>query len=134
VKRITLWRRSIPHRPGSLAASLALTAHRAGSEILMAYRDPADGTRAVLESWPPPGRREVSPAERPDSPGLPTLLVRGRHRRALFDRLVSALARANLNVSFLVHQVVADQFSALLGFESEADARRGLGVIRRTRG
>jgi hypothetical protein len=101
----------------------------------MAYRE-AGGREAVLEMWPPPraARGAVRARGTVAPPGLPTLLVRGAHRRGALDLIARALADEGVNVAFLVHQVLGRRFSAVMGFESGVDARRAMRVIRRVAG
>jgi hypothetical protein len=135
VKRITLWRGKVPHRPGALAAALEpLADTRADLEIVMGYREPGETAEAVLELWPVSGRRM---SEAVEGVGLhaskaPTLLVTGDNRPGLGHGVARALSEAGINVSFLVAQVVGRRFSAVFGFESDDDATRATGVIRRS--
>ncbi len=101
----------------------------------MAYREPGGG-EAVLEMWPPPEGARGAPRARGNlaPPGLPTLLVRGAHRRGALDLIARALGDEGVNLAFLVHQVLGGRFSAVMGFESGADARRAMRVVRRVAG
>jgi hypothetical protein len=41
------------------------------------------------------------------------------------------MADAGINMSFLVAQVSGRKYSAVFGFESEADAKRGAALVKR---
>jgi hypothetical protein len=133
VKRITLWRGKIPHRPGALAEVLEpLAEGRANLDVLMGYREPG-GLDAVVELWPVSGRKTSEAMEGVGlSPSaLPTLLVNGSNRPGLGHTIARALAESGINVAFLVAQVVGRQYSAVFGFENDADATRAVKLIRR---
>lgn len=134
IKPITLWRSEVQDRPGALAEVLGLlNATRADLQVVMGYKVPGDRTRAVFELWPVSSRKRELAAEKAGlSPSsTPTLLVTGDDRAGLGHALTRALADAGINLSFMVAQVAGRKYSAILGFESEADAKKSAGVIRR---
>ena len=53
---------------------------------------------------------------------IPAILVSGPNRAGLAHRVARTLADAGINVVFLVAQVVGRSYSAVFGFESDADA------------
>jgi hypothetical protein len=115
IKKITLWRGKIPHRPGALSEVLEpLAAGRANLEILMGYREPGDTMNAVVELWPVSGRKIT---EAVGGVGLGHTIAR-------------ALSESGINLAFLVAQVVGRQYSAVFGFENDADAARAVKLIR----
>lgn len=134
IKPITLWRVEVQDRPGALAEVLEpLAGARADLQVVMGYKLPGERTRAVLELWPVSGKKLSQAAE---GAGLtpshtPTLLVTGDNRAALGHAIARGLADAGINLSFLVAQVTGRRYSAVLGFESEADAKRAAGLVRR---
>ena len=133
VKKIVLWREQVTNRPGALAEVLEpLSAAGADLQVVMGYRE--HGTqKAVIEMYPIAGRKLTEAAE---SAGLgpsaiPALLVRGDNRAGLAHRVARALAEGRLNVGFLVAQVVGRKYSAVFGFETEAEADAALGIIKK---
>jgi hypothetical protein len=133
VKEITLWRREIENRPGMLANVLQLLA-TADLQVLMAYRYPGDETRGAVELFPISGKKATAAAEaagltRAD---IPALLVEGANRAGLGFETASAIADAGINLAFLVAQVMGSKFSAVYGFDSEADRRKAASLLRKT--
>ena len=66
VKKITLWRREMDDRPGTLAQVLAPVA-RAGTSlrVVMAYRYPEPAGKAAVELAPVTGRKATPAAQVP---------------------------------------------------------------------
>jgi len=133
IRKVTLWRTEVVHRPGALADVLdPLAAEGADLEVVMGYRLPGQRERAVVEVAPIGSRRlahtaaeaGLSPAE------APTLLVHGDNRPGLANRIARALAASGVNIAFLVAQVVGRRYSAVFGFESEADLDKAAERIR----
>jgi predicted amino acid-binding ACT domain protein len=56
--------------------------------------------------------------------------VLGDNRPGLANRIARALAESNVNIAFLVAQVVGTRYSAVFGFESEADLDKAADRIR----
>jgi hypothetical protein len=134
IKPITLWRCEVQDRPGALARILEpLAAAKADLQVVMGYKVPGDKTRSVLELWPVSGRKLTRAAEQAGlSPSdIPTLLVTGDNRPALGYAIARAIADASINLSFLVTQVLGRRYSAVLGFETEADARQAVALIKK---
>ena len=134
VKRITLWRREVPNRPGELAATLVPLAEAgANLDVVMGYRFPGNESQAAIEVYPVAGRKAAAAAQRAgltDS-GIPTLLVQGNNRAGLGASFARALSDAGINVAFLVAQVIGRTYSAVIGFDNDADARRAATLIKR---
>jgi hypothetical protein len=133
VKRILLWRVVIPNRPGALAEVLApLAAVGTDLQVVMGYRE-AGRSEAVVELVPVQGRKLAEAAEgaglTPST--LPVLLLSGGNRAGLGHKMARALADAGINLSFLMAQTVGRKYSAVLGFESDADAKKAATLIRR---
>ena len=134
IKPITLWRCEVQDRPGALAEVLEpLAAAAADLQVVMGYKVPGERTRSVLELWPVSGRKLTRVAE---SAGLtpsptPTLWVAGDNRPGLGHAIARAIADAGINLSFLVAQATGRKYSAVFGFESEVDAKKAGGVIRK---
>jgi len=134
VKKVVLWRRELDNRPGALAAILEPLA-RAGADlqVAMGYRFPGNETRAAVELAPVTGKKATAAAEgsglRPS--GIPTLIVTGDDRPGLGFALSQAMAAAGINMAFLVALVLGRRYSAIFGFENQADADRAVGLIKK---
>lgn len=137
VKAITLWRQDAENRPGALARTLEPLA-RAGADlrVVMGYRHPGEGGRATIELYPVAGRKATDAARVAglSTSGIPTLLVEGDNRPGVGHSLSRALGQAGINMSFFLGQVVGKKYSAILGFESELDAKRAAALIRKVKG
>jgi hypothetical protein len=134
VKEITLWRREIENRPGMLAQVLEpLAGSAADLQVLMAYRYPGDQTRGAVELFPISGKKATAAAQaaglaRAD---IPALLVEGSNRAGVGFETTNAIATAGINLAFLVAQVIGSKFSAVYGFDSEADRRKAVSLLRK---
>ena len=125
IRKVTLWRTEVAHRPGALAELLdPLAAAGADLQIVMGYRIPGQKTRAVIEVAPvgtrQVARRRSRPRASPPTPPPPSWCsaTTGRASPTASPR---ALAETGVNIAFLVAQVVGRRYSAVFGFESEAD-------------
>jgi hypothetical protein len=133
IRKLTLWRAQVPHRPGALAELLEpLAAAGADLQIVMGYRIPGQKDRAVIELAPVGTRKLANAAGQSGlaADGAPTLLVEGDNRPGLANRIARALAASDVNIAFLVAQVVGRRYSAVFGFESEADLDKAADRIR----
>jgi hypothetical protein len=133
IRKITLWRTQVVHRPGALADLLEPLAQAgADLQIVMGYRVPNRKDRAVIEVAPVGTRRAARAAEKAGLArgGAPTLLVLGENRPGLANRIARALAESGVNIAFLVAQVVGRRYSAVFGFASEADLDKAVDRIR----
>lgn len=133
VKKIMLWRREVDDRAGALAQVLEpLAGAGASLHVVMGYRYPGQD-RAAIEVSPVSGRKSTAAAQgaglAPAS--IPTLLVEGDDRPRLGHALASAIADAGINLNFLVAQVVGRRYSAVFGFDSDAEADRAAGIIKK---
>ena len=134
VKKITLWRKEAANTPGALAQVLGpLAENRAGLQVVMGYRIPGRENTAVIELFPVSGR-QAALARRTGlaSSDIPTLLVEGDDRPGLGHELAVALAQAGVNIGFLVAQVMGRRYSAVWGFESDADLAKASALIRKS--
>jgi hypothetical protein len=136
VKRITLWRSEIANRPGALAGALsALAKAGANLKLVMAYRFPGDDSRGAVELYPVTGRRTTAAARAAglaDS-GIPTLLVEGDDRPGGGAAMSRAIGEAGINLAFFVAQVIGRRYTAVIGFDSEADLKRATPMIRKAK-
>jgi hypothetical protein len=136
VKKITVWRAEVDNRAGALARLLGGIAAAKGSlDVVMGYRIPGQQERAVIEVWPISGKKTSQAAE---AAGLrasetPTLLVQGDDRPGQGHAMARAVADAGINMVFLVAQVIGRRYSAVLGFESAADADRAAGLLKKAK-
>lgn len=134
VKKVALWRRELDNRPGALAGILEpLVRAGASFQIAMGYRFPGNETRAAVELAPIMGKKSAAAAAaaglQPSS--IPTLIVTGDDRPGLGYALAQGMADGGINMAFLVAQVIGRKYSAIFGFESEADADRAVAIIKR---
>jgi hypothetical protein len=137
VKAIKLWRREIDNRPGSLAGTLAPLA-KAGADlqVVMGYRFPGNAARAAVEMYPVTGKKATSAAASGglSTSAIPALLVQGDNRAGAGHAITEALGSAGINLDFLLAQVIGRRYSLVLGFDSEADAKKATTIIKRVAG
>jgi hypothetical protein len=134
VKKVSLWRREIDNRPGALARVLEPLA-RAGTDlqIAMGYRYPGNESRAAVELAPVGNKKAAAAAQGAglQASGIATLIVQGDNRPGLGHAIAQGMADAGINMSFLVAQVVGRKYSAVFGFENDADADRAAALIKK---
>jgi hypothetical protein len=134
VKKAVLWRKEIDNRPGMLANILGPLAEAgADLQVVMAYRYPGGTDTAAIELHPVSGRKSITVAKAAgfaQSP-IPTLLVQGDNRQGLGHDLAKAIGDAGINLSFVMAQVVGRRYSAMFGFENEADATKAAALIKK---
>ena len=134
VKRVTLWRASVDNRPGALARVLAgQAAAGANLEVVMGYAVPGEREHAIVEVHPVKAKKAMAAAQAAglSASSTPTLLVSGDDRAGLGHSMTQAVADAGINLSFMIAQVVGRRYSAVFGFENEADAARAAGLIKK---
>ena len=134
VKKIILWRKEVENKSGILANALAPLAN-AGTDIhvVMGYREPGQKSKAAIELYPVTGRKSVTAAKEAgfSASAIPALLVEGDNKTGLGYATAQAIADAGINMDFVVAQVVGRKYSAVFGFESEADATKCAAIIRK---
>ena len=134
VKRITLWRKELENRAGTLAQTLEPVA-RAGADlqVVMGYCHPGDRTRAAVELFPIASKKATAAAQGAGlaAAGIAALHVEGDNRAGLGYALTRALADAAVNLDFLLAQVIGRKFSAVIGFENDADADKASALIKK---
>ena len=134
VKKITLWRREIEDRPGSLARVLAPLAQAGTSlQVVMGYRYPEPAGQAAVELAPVAGKKSTAAAQ---AAGLAparigALLVQGDDRPGLGSALSDALGQAGINLHFLMALVTGRRYTAVFGFGSGRDADRAVSIIKK---
>jgi len=134
VKRITLWRADVENRPGVLATVLEPLA-RAGADLrlVMGYRFPQTPEHSAVELYPVSGKKATAAAQEAGltaATHIPCLLVEGDNRPGLGAAITRGLAEANLNIAFLMAQVVGRRFSASIGFDDDAAATQAARIIK----
>ena len=134
VKRIVLWRKEVENKTGILANALAPLAN-AGTDIhvVIAYRFPGQESKAAIELYPVTGKKSATAANEAgfSASAIPALLVEGDNRAVLGYATAQAIAGSGINIDFLVAQVVGKKYSAVFGFESDADAAKCAAIIRK---
>ena len=134
VKKITLWRSEVQNKPGALGKVLAPLAEAgADLQVVMGYRHPGDESKAAIEVSPLTGKKSLAAAKAAGlaASSIPTLLVEGDNRPGLGSAISQAIAGAEINLSFLVAQVVGARFSAVIGFENEEASRKASSLIKK---
>ena len=135
VKVITLWRREIENKPGMLAQVLEpLAGKGADLQVLMAYRFPGDESRGAVELYPVTGKRASAAAEAAGltpATDIPALLVEGSNRAGIGFETTRAIAESGINLSFLVAHVIGSKFSAVYGFDTDADRDRAAAMLKK---
>jgi hypothetical protein len=135
-RSITLWRREVENTPGTLARTLEpLARSGADLEVLMAYRYPGEERMAAIEVYPVSGKRATAAAQAAGltATSIPALLVEGNNRPGEAHAVTRAIANAGINLTFFLAQVIGRKYSAVVGFETEADARRALGLVKKAK-
>ena len=134
VKKIALWRKEVENAAGILAGALAPLAHAgANIHVVMAYRYPGRESKGAIELYPVTGKKSATAAKEAgfSASDIPALLVEGDNRAGLGYATAQAIAGAGISLDFLVAQVVGKKYSAVFGFESDADAAKCAAIIRK---
>jgi hypothetical protein len=137
VKRVTLWRKELENKAGTLAGTLEPLA-KAGADlqIVMGYRYPGEGAKAAVELYPIGTKKATQAAQGAGlvASNIPALLVEGDNRPGLGHSITQAIAEAGVNLNFLVAHVIGRKYAVVLGFENEADAAKATALIKRVTG
>lgn len=137
VKRITLWRKELEHKAGTLARTLEPLADAgADLQIVMGYRYPGENMKAAVELYPVGNKKTTQAAQGAGlaASGIPVLLVEGDNRAGLGHSIAKAIAEAGVNVDFLVAQVIGRKYAAVVGFANDADAVKAAALIKKAAG
>jgi hypothetical protein len=135
VKSIVLWRKEIENQPGTLASTLEpFASGGADLQVVTGYRYPGNKTKAAIELYPVVGRKLAAAAEAGGlkAPAIPTLLVQEDNKPGLGHIIAQAFADARINLDFFVAQVIGRRYSAVIGFESNDDAKKAAALIKKT--
>lgn len=134
IKRVMLWQTEIKNEPGALSAVLEPLA-QAGLDLhaVMNRCVPGRRGRATVEILPRSGRRASALARAAGFSQSPTetLLVEGTNRPGLAYAVANTIAWAGISLHFLAAQTAGEHYSALLGFRTPAERRKGESLIRR---
>ena len=134
IKRVMLWQTEIKNEPGALSAVLEPLA-QAGMDLhaVMNRCIPGRRGRATVEILPRSGRRASALARAAGFSQSPTeaLLVEGTNRPGLAYAVANSIAWAGISLRFLSAQSAGEHYSALLGFRTPAERRKGESLIRR---
>ena len=137
VKKITLWRKELENRAGTLSEALEPLA-KAGADlqVVMGYCYPGERTRAAVELFPVASKKMTGAAQSVglSASGIPTVHVEGDNRAGLGHAITRALADAGVNLDFLVAHAIGRKFSAVFGFENDADAAKAVTLIKKAAG
>ena len=134
VKRITLWRSEVENAPGVLARTLEPFAEAgANLGIVMGYGYPGNEHRAAVELYPVAGKKPIAAAQKVGlaATDIPVLQVEGDNKPGLGHAMARAMADAGINLRFVMAQVIGKKYTAVFGFENDADARRAAGLIKK---
>ena len=134
VKSIFLWRKEVVNQVGALEQTLEpISKAGANLRVLMGYRYPGDATKAAIELDPVAGKKVTAAATEAGlvASSIPTLIVEGDDKPGLGQAIAEAISGARVNMTFFVAQTIGRQFSAVLGFETENDAKTAAPLIKK---
>jgi hypothetical protein len=134
VKKAVLWRTEIDNRPGMLASTL--------EPLSEAGADLQDCHGLLLPSWKGYGRYRATSGfgqkvhgGGKESRSCPVTDIRpagaGGQSAGTGHTLAKAIGDAGINLSFVIAQVMGRRYSAMFGFENEADATRLQALIKK---
>jgi energy-converting hydrogenase Eha subunit B len=134
VKQIILWRTEVDNKPGALASTMEPPA-TAGADltVIMGYKHPTAERKAVVEVFPIIGKKLTAAAESAGlgAASIPTLLVEGDNKAGLGYAVAQAIGAAGINIAFFVAQAIGQRFAAVIGFDSEDDAKKAAPLIKK---
>jgi hypothetical protein len=137
VKSIKLWRKELDNKPGKLADALGpLVAAGADFQVVMGYRYPGNESKAAIELYPVSGKKATAAAGTAglSAAEIPCLLVEGDNKPGVGQAIAKAIADAGINMSFMVAQTIGRRYSAVFGFENDADTRKASALIKKVAG
>jgi len=99
----------------------------------MGYRYPGQESKAAIELYPVTAMKSVAAAKEAGltTSSIQAFLVEGDNRPGLGHAISQAIADEGINMDFVVAQVIGRKYSAIFGFESEADATKGAAAIKK---
>lgn len=134
IRPIKLWRKEVQNKPGELAHTLGpLVAAGADFQVLMGYRFPGNESKAAIELYPVSGKKLTAAAGAAglQAAEIPCLLVEGDNKPGVAQAIAKSIADAGINMSFVVAQAVGKRYSAIFGFDNDADTRKATTVIKK---
>ncbi len=134
VKKVVLWRKEVENKPAVLAGVLEPLANASADlQVVMGYRFPGAEDKAAIEVFPVKGKKPTDAARSAglEESSIPILLVQGDNKPGLGYAISKALAEADINIGFLVAQVIEDKYSAVIGFEDDDDATTAMALIKK---
>jgi len=134
VKSITLWRKEVENQVGTLARTLEpITKAGANLRVLMGYRYPGEPTKAAVELYPIVGKKVTAAALEAGlaTSAIPALLIEGDDKPGLGLAIAQALSGAGINLNFFVAQTIGKKGTAVIGFDSESDAKNAAALIKK---
>jgi hypothetical protein len=134
VRPIKLWRKEIENKPGALAQTLEpLAAAGADLQVVMGYRYPGREEKAAIELYPIANKKlsNAATAAGLRDASIAALLVEGDNKPGLGHAITQAIADAGINLDFVVAHVMGRRYSAVLGFDSEADLKKAAPLIKK---
>lgn len=136
VKQIILWRTEVENKPGALANTIEPTA-KAGADltVIMGYKHHTARGQAVIEVFPVKGKKVAAAAETAGlgAASIPTLLVEGDNKPGLGHAIAQVIGEGGVNMAFFVAQVIGRKFAAVIGFETEEDAKKAAPLIKKVK-
>jgi hypothetical protein len=134
VKKIVLWRAEVDNRLGALAGTLEPPA-KAGADlkVIMGYRHPTAEGKAAIEVFPISGKKAETAAGAAglNATRIPALLVEGDNKPGLGCTIAQSIAAAGINMAFFMAQVIGRKSAAVIGFETEDDAKKAVPGIKK---
>jgi len=134
IRPIKLWRKEVQNKPGELANTLSpLVAGGADFQVVMGYRFPGNESKAAIELYPVSGKKQTAAAGTAglQAAEIPCLLVEGDNKPGVAQAIAKSIADAGINMSFVVAQAVGKRYSAIFGFDNDADTRKATAVIKK---
>ncbi len=135
VKRVDVWAATIPDKPGGLSAKLKMLAEAgANLEFVIARRSPDKPGKGVVFVTPLAGSAQVRAAKKAGfskTRNLHSVRVVGPDKRGIGARMTEALAEAGINMRGLSAAAMKKQFVVHLAFDSNADARKAINVLKK---
>ena len=137
IKKVTLWRREITAHPDAFADALTLLTE-GGMElpVILRYRHPTDARRAFVEVYPLPSDHDETWTAYLNGIGfaprhVPVLLIETAHPAGDGHALTKLIANLRVNIMFLATQIIDGKCAATIGFETDADAEKAVGMLMR---
>jgi hypothetical protein len=134
VKKAALWRREIVNRPGTFAESLKpFSKAGVNLQVVMGYTTPQGaGGAGAVEVFPVTDAKAEAAAKEAglhQAKEVHCVVAVGSDRAGIAYDMANTIGAAGINLHFAMCQAVENQFHAILGFDSEADADKAVGLL-----